>query len=932
MTSNSQIDLTSCDGHATLDETELLPRLSCTDVTVTALPIESSDAPAKKVSATDSAVRFASGAMIGEFEIRQQIGRGGMAFVYEAWQDSLRRPVALKVLPFWSSTDTRLIARLKNEARALANLEHPNIVPVYAVGEDGGVHYMAMRLIHGAPLDQVVARLRDLRDDSDTSDDAPALQTVTQHFESSGEGDFEAVASLGVSVARALHAAHEYGVVHRDIKPSNILVDCNGRPWVADFGLAHCDTATHLTRTGAFVGTPRYASPEQASGESALVDHRTDVYSLGLTLYELATLGPAFDRTPGRPDSKRYDLDPPRPCRRRADIPADLENIILKAASPVRDERYATARELAEDLERFLAGEPTLARRPGPLERATRWSRRHVRAVVGFTALTTLLLAASILTTGLVFREKVKTEAALAEARTHFRQARTVVDEFGAELTEQLALVPGTEHIRQAILTDTIRYYRSFIDQSEDNSEIHSDLATALNKIALLTEHVGSTEDALAAHKEALNAFQKLCREQPDSEECRANLALCENNIALLLSRTTEKPQAEFRFRRALTLQEQLVATNPRVARFQRELGLSKNNLGMLLSSSSGRWAEAAELYKSAIEHFESAATIEPDDSQTKRYLATSYSNLASIHEKDMPDHAAAALQKSVSVLEALVTAEPHRPEFNRELALSLNNLGALHSRHGDHSASADAYRQASRLQYGLLDKAPQSQFFRRDLAVSENNIGLALARAGNNLDAEEAFRRAIAFQEELVVERPECPTDATSLAGIWNNLGMVLERQDRLSTACDSYEQGINVLSNVYRRSSASKGVRENLSRTCFNYSRALLASGQVDRAVEYMLRRRKLWSDNPSRLLSVAEQLASAAIRVTELNDSPLARISHNACSRLVTETLTQAIDAGLDPSQIRDKNLSDWLCPVDATAPRNPAKADSFNRENV
>jgi len=961
--SDSHTDSAVCDDQANAECIPLDASIGGSSETLMALPCDSADTLVESVTNSNRRPRFGSGCVVNEFHIRQQIGRGGMAYVYEAWQESLQRSVALKVLPFWSSSDSRQIARLQNEARALAQLEHPNIVPVYAVGEDRGIHYMAMRLIDGASLDQVIKRLRQLHaagtssdhgkvtrttpDDADPacspdlaeadslsekSQDVGAVTAVTGFFDQSGKGRFDAVARFGVTLARALHAAHEYGVVHRDIKPSNILVDREGRAWVADFGLAHCDTSTHLTRTGAFVGTPRYASPEQASGESALVDHRTDIYSLGLTLFEMATLGPAFDRSPGCPDSDRYDCQPPRARKLCPDIPPDLENIILKAASPARDERYATARELADDLDRFLAGEATQARRPTALEQITRWSRRHVRALVGFTTVVMILLTASVISTGVVLREKAKTQAALKDARQHFHQARTVVDEFGAELTEQLALVPGTEHIRRALLLDTIEYYRSFIEQSEDNTELHEDLATALNKIALLTERVGSPEEAIAAHEEALAAFKRLSVEHPNSLNCRASLALCENNIAFLLSKTDDTAQAERRFRHAIMLQEELAAANPDHARCRRELGLTKNNLALLLGRSPERWSEATTLYRSAIDLFKTAAKLEPEHRQTQQFLATSCSNLASLHDRENPDIAEESLNESIRILETLVAAEPHRVDFGRDLALSLNNLGALHSRLGEHAASAQAYQRASQIQHELLNQTPHSQVYRRDLAVSENNIGLALARADSDVEAEKAFRRAIAFQFELVAERPDDLNDAASLAGIWNNLGMVLEHRDRLPEACDAYEQGIAILTELSGRSPGASGVRQNLSRTYFNYSRALLELDSVDRAVEFALRRRNLWPGNPTRLLSVAEQLAVAAARVDGAKASQHSRISPDACRRLISETLSAAIQAGLDPTVVRESHMSDWLFPQDTPPTKPSGKQIGFEAESA
>ena len=210
-----------------------------------------------------------------------------------------------------------------------------------------------------------------------------------------------AVARMGIQAAEALHAAHEIGVVHRDVKPSNLLLDEKGKVWVSDFGVARCRTSTDLTETGFLVGTLPYMSPEQALGLTALVDHRTDVYSLGVTLYELATL-----RHPGEgaadaatvSEFRRADWRPPRYWN--SSIPVDFENIVLKAMAERRDERYATARELAEDLGRFLEGRPILARRPSLSSRTAKWARRHQRSVAA--AALSLVLAMAGLVVSLV--------------------------------------------------------------------------------------------------------------------------------------------------------------------------------------------------------------------------------------------------------------------------------------------------------------------------------------------------------------------------------------------------------------------------------------------------------------------------------------------------------------------------------------------------
>jgi len=249
---------------------------------------------------------------LGDFRLIREVGRGGMGVVYEAEQISLGRQVALKVLPFAGTMDPRQLQRFQNEARAAACLHHTNIVPVYYVGCERGVHFYAMQLIEGSTLARVIADLSTkaaprlsgngdrtvaytpLPDGAGSPDTRPiaGLSTVS----STKDGVFfRTVAQLGIQAAEALDHAHQMGIIHRDVKPANLMVDAAGRLWVTDFGLAQVLSETRMTMTGDLVGTLRYMSPEQALAKRVVVDHRTDIYSLGLTLYELLALRPAFE-------------------------------------------------------------------------------------------------------------------------------------------------------------------------------------------------------------------------------------------------------------------------------------------------------------------------------------------------------------------------------------------------------------------------------------------------------------------------------------------------------------------------------------------------------------------------------------------------------------------------------------------------------------
>ena len=377
---------------------------------------------------------------IGDYRIVREVGRGGMGIVYEAEQESLGRRVALKVLPRHSLLDPKRLGRFRREAQAAARLHHTNIVPVFGLCEQDGLLFYVMQFIQGQGLNEVLA---DLRRDPATrptdpnnlptlclSDPIPDTPSVKVAVNSCGANErkqlrsrtlgaraaarraagarlgiaggpasnfnyWQQVAGVGMQVAEALQYAHDQGTLHRDIKPANLLLDRQGIVWVTDFGLAKLSESDDLTSTGDVVGTLQYMAPESVHGQA---DGRSDLYSLGLTLYELLTLETPYNETnPARLLKLIGEQEPQAPRRRNPAIPRDLETIVLKAIAREPNHRYPAARELAEDLRRFLDDRPIQARRVAAWERGWRWCRRNRgSAAWAATALSFLVLSAVV--------------------------------------------------------------------------------------------------------------------------------------------------------------------------------------------------------------------------------------------------------------------------------------------------------------------------------------------------------------------------------------------------------------------------------------------------------------------------------------------------------------------------------------------------------
>lgn len=385
-------------------------------------------------------MELSRGDVFGDFRIVAEVGRGAASIVYEAEQVSLGRRVALKIVPPFFAKSPQVVERFRREAEAVAKLSHPHIVAIYESGVRDGAPYIAMELARGGTLAKLIAATRARLGLGETLDGAPEAARVRRDASKTLDRSYvERVVRLMIDALRALGHAHRNGVVHRDVKPPNILLDDEGRAKVADFGIARLEWEAALTRTGELVGSPQYMSPEQARGARSKLDHRSDLFSAGATLYTLLALRPPFEGDGLTAVSRAVESARPRPLRSANHrIPRDLETIVEKALEKNPDRRYDTAEAFAKDLERFLDYQDIAARPAGFFRRIGRGMARNK----SLSALI-VLLAAGGLALG----------AALVESlmnRAFERRQRALFDDLVAE-----GDVPAATAVASALLRRT---------------------------------------------------------------------------------------------------------------------------------------------------------------------------------------------------------------------------------------------------------------------------------------------------------------------------------------------------------------------------------------------------------------------------------------------------------------------------------------------
>jgi serine/threonine protein kinase len=733
--------------------------------------------------------------LLDDFRILREIGRGGMGIVYEAEQISLGRRVALKVLPFPAILNSTQLRRFQNEARATAALDHPHIVRIYAVGCAGTVHYFAMQLIDGQSLADFIRRLRMIaelpgvgswnlgRVRQQANPAEQAEQTVSHG--STPAAYFRMVARLGLQAALALQHAHDSGVVHRDIKPSNLLVADDGHLWVTDFGLARTPDDSGLTASGDLVGTLRYMAPEQLTSHALSVDHRADIYSLGGTLYELLTLRPAFSAA-DRPRLIRQitEQDPPPPRSINRSIPHDLQTIVRKAMSENPGERYGTARQLADDLQRYLDCLPIVARPPTSVDRIVKIAQRHAMAVCA--ALLTLTLVVLVLATSVAMvmhqrdaaqmsaeranrmaeaarQNEIRMRASHERAESNFRRARQAVNRMSRVATSELSGLPGSDAIRHTLLEDALQYYESFVKQDPNDDSVRLDLAAAFDRVGAIHHDLGNDAESENAFVRSQELLDDLVARYPADRTYRRRLAdVLQERAHTCLERMSCCPTASrlgnaaaFSLRR-LELLEELAADADHEDHDKQELARAHTEYANALAQM-GQPQEAEQHYRGALALWSTLAT------QSANGISTANEGRADTH------FAYATLllasHRFAEAHEQLAEASLHLARLPREpgpqhahcLALVKQGQAELAARTGAPEAAARHLTEAVELCAELRRDFPDAVHYAFRLASCQYDAYRVKTILGQQTAASESLRQSTDTLEQLV----GCGSDA---------------------------------------------------------------------------------------------------------------------------------------------------------------------------
>jgi serine/threonine-protein kinase len=775
------------------------------------------------------------------YEILGELGRGGMGVVYKASQTGLDRVVALKMVLTGGLASGAELTRFRTEARAVAQLHHPNIVQIYEVGERDGCPYFSLEYLDGGSLAAQIV-------------EAPLPATRAAH--------------VVRALAEAMECAHRAGIVHRDLKPGNVLLAGDGTPKITDFGLAkRIEANSGQTRTGAVLGTPSYMAPEQAEGKTHDIGPAADIYALGAVLYDLVTGRPPFKGESVLDTLEQVRrVEPVPPSRLQATLPRDLDTICLKCLQKEIHKRYATAGALAEDLRRFLEGEPIAARPTSAWERGYKWTRRHP-ASAALIAVSALALvgfgvggvAWAVQAEGLREAADLERDHALAlraiadqerenavaservanqeraRAASNFQDARVAVDQMLLRIgRERLANEPHMDLVRRDLLEKALRFHERFLKAGNDNPEVRWEAGQAYVAVADIQEMLGRPEKAEQAYLQATNLLQPLADEFPERPQYRRDLAAAHANLSLVLQAAGRGEESEQEFQRGQAIRTRLVEVYPEVAIHKWDLAEGHNRRGLRaqqrndMKEAKASFTEAARLFGELVRD----AADKPDYVMD---LARARINLATVLQAlKRPNEAETEYRGALASLRPLVAQHASVREFRQETARALLNLATLMHLAERFDEAEACYKEAVSLFAGLADEYPTVPDFRQFLAMCSNDFGEMLLHTRKAADAQQPLRQAVDRFGQLAREFPALPTYRQEHAKSLHNLGIMYHSTKRPREAVQVLTEAIQIRTKIAGEYPNEVEPRYNLALSIGEHAIALAKDNEFKKAVE--------------------------------------------------------------------------------------------------
>jgi serine/threonine-protein kinase len=837
----------------------------------------------------------------GRFTRLRHHAQGGLGTVSLAFDETLRREVALKEIRPDRRGDAHLRQRFLAEAEITGQLEHPGVVPVYALEQDaGGEPCYAMRFIQGRSLAEAIRAYH--------AGPAPlAFHDLLKRF---------------VSVCQTIAYAHSRGVIHRDLKPRNVMVGDYGETLVVDWGLAKrvggstaptpeeeptaagSDTGTGsaeaLTEAGQAVGTPAYMSPEQAQGEG--VGPATDVYALGAILYEILTGQPPYRGEDLRAVLAQVRRGPPAaPSQLRRGLPRALEAVCLKAMARSPAGRYPGAAEVARDVERWLADEPVAAYREPLAARAGRWVKRH--RVLVTSAAAALLVALVGLAVVLAVQARSNRELAAANQqleeaaereRQRFDLAMEAIGSYHKGVSEDVLLKQEQfKELRDRLLGGAASFYRKLggVLQGQADDRSRRALGEAYYQLAEVTSKVGSKEEALKVHRQGL-ALRRGLAEAPSSgtaaiadqgrsliaigilldkmgradeamasyEEARSLLsglsALGSERDAIrgLLAESfywtgqslairEKTSEALAAYERAQEIEEELTAAHPDAVDYQRILSWCHNDIGMLLSMT-GKPADALTAFEKSGQVKQRIADGHPDVAEYRRDLTVSYLNIGNrLSELGKPGEALAAYERGRTILQQLAETYSAVTAFQSELAKFENNIGAEQSGTGKPAEALAAYGRARDIEQKLADANPAVPEFQQNLARTHHNIGYELSQTGKPAEALAAYERARDIRQTLADANRTVTEFQRDLAASHNGIGWLLYQTGKPAEGLTELEKSRAIRQRLADANPTSTQDQSDLAWSYNNIGNVLGKTGKPAEALAAYERARDIW-----------------------------------------------------------------------------------------